>query len=99
LLYSDVAELTWSNLVAAGCVGNNPDIVSSASKLLLSKIQTTGDAELRDGYVATFIAGLLLASGVKVAEVDDFLERARQPDEWYSSGFGLHIEPWDEPLR
>jgi hypothetical protein len=90
-LDGDVAELTWSTMIACGYLAESPQVVIDVAAWILGILSFEEDAErVYDEYVRSFIEGMLIvtdSSPTFIARVMHDVE----PDEWWRGGGGLHI--------
>jgi hypothetical protein len=90
-LDGDVAELTWSTMIACGYLAESPQVVIDVAAQILGILSFEEDAEfVYDECVRSFIEGMLIvtdSSPTVIARVIHDLE----PDEWWRGGGGLHI--------
>lgn len=92
LLDADVAEVTWSLILAAGCIADDSDVTTTAATAI-APLLIVDSYVAGDGYLRAFTTGVFLLAGHTPTDIDETL--ARVEDRSWSSylDFGMHIPP------
>jgi hypothetical protein len=93
LLDDDVAELTWSCMLAVSYTGGNADLLRDAAKEMLGRSEIPRELSPLDEYSLRFLTGLGLAADLAEQELEDLVDRFRDDDDFGSLSDDLHIDP------